>query len=221
MTSRAVTREARPVARVLAREALKVGADQKHGELAPFISFMKRRVIRTVVEIGTRKGGTLFVWCRLAEPDALIVSIDLPGGAFGGGYDESEIPRLRSFGRSDQDLHFLRTDSHAPETRRQLLGILKGRSIDFLLIDGDHTYDGVRKDFELYSPLVKNRGLIAFHDIVHHEQVPRCQVDVFWNEIKSEYRHREFVSEGEERSWGSWGGIGVLWYDRPRRRGSD
>lgn len=218
MTSRAVTRRPRPVARVLARQALDVGADQKFGELSPFISFLKRRLIRTVVEIGTRKGGTFFVWCQLAEPDALVVSIDLPGGAFGGGYEESEIPKLRSYAQTDQDVHFLRVDSHAPQTRRELMEILDGREIDFLLIDGDHTYDGVRQDFELYSPLVKSRGLIAFHDIVHHDQVPRCQVDAFWNEIKSDYRHREFISEGEERSWGSWGGIGVLSYERPRSR---
>lgn len=214
MTSRAVTRHRRPIARELARDALAVGADQKLGELSPFISFLKRRVLRTVVEIGTRKGGTFFVWCQVAEPDALIVSIDLPGGAFGGGYEETEIPVFRSYAQPEQDLYFLRVDSHEPATRRDLLGILNGREIDFLMIDGDHTYSGVRQDFELYAPLVKNRGLIAFHDIAYHDQVPRCQVDRFWNEVKTEYRHREFVSEGEERSWGNWGGIGVLWYER-------
>src|SRR5688572_8584818 len=41
---------------------------------------------RTVVEIGTATGGTLFIWCALAHPDATIVSIDLPGGIHGGGY---------------------------------------------------------------------------------------------------------------------------------------
>jgi cephalosporin hydroxylase len=190
-----------------------VGADQKLRELSPFVSFLKRRVLRTVVEIGTRKGGSFFAWCQVAEPDALIVSIDLPGGAFGGGYEEADIPIFRSYAQPGQELHFLRADSHDPATRRELLTILAGRDIDFLMIDGDHTYDGVRQDFALYSPLVKRRGLIAFHDIVHHEQVPRCQVDRFWNEIKRNYRYREFVSEGEERSWGNWAGIGVLWYE--------
>lgn len=36
---------------------------------------------------------------------------------------------------------------------------------DFIFIDGDHTYDGVKKDFELYKNLLSPRGVIAFHDI--------------------------------------------------------
>jgi predicted O-methyltransferase YrrM len=36
---------------------------------------------------------------------------------------------------------------------------------DFIFIDGDHTYDGVKKDFELYKNLLSPRGVIGFHDI--------------------------------------------------------
>jgi len=41
---------------------------------------------RRVLEIGTANGGTLFIWYRLASDDATVISIDLPGGPFGGGY---------------------------------------------------------------------------------------------------------------------------------------
>src|SRR5687767_11480705 len=177
-------------ARELARRALKIGADQKLGEISPFVSLLKRRVLRTVVEIGTKRGGTFFLWCTIAEPDALLVSIDLPGGPFGGGYKEEKIPRFRSFSRRDQSLHFLRSDSHHPDTRAELVEILGGRQIDFLMIDGDHTYEGVKQDFELYAPLVKRNGLVAFHDIVHHDKVPDCQVERFWREVKDGFRHR-------------------------------
>lgn len=207
-----------PRAPELARRALKIGADQKPGEISRLVSLIKRRVLRTVVEIGTKRGGTFFLWCKVAEPDAVVVSIDLPGGHFGGGYKEDKIPYFRSFGRRRQSLHFLRADSHAPDTRAALLEILNGRAIDFLMIDGDHTYDGVRQDFELYSPLVKRNGLIAFHDIVHHDGVPDCQVERFWNEVKTHYRYREFVTPGGDRGWGEWGGIGVLYFDPPATR---
>jgi cephalosporin hydroxylase len=213
-----MTRNRRPAARELAHRALELGADQKLAELSSLISFLKRRVLRTVVEIGTRKGGTFFVWCQIAEPDALVASIDLPGGPFGGGYKETKIPRFQGYAQPDQHLHFLRLDSHDPATRQDLREILSGREIDFLMIDGDHTYDGVHQDFEFYSPFVKDRGLVAFHDIVHHDQVPECQVELFWNEVKIRYRNREFVSTGEDRGWGNWGGIGVLYYERQRRR---
>lgn len=35
---------------------------------------------------------------------------------------------------------------------------------DFIFIDGDHTYDAVAQDYELYIPKVKNGGLIFMHD---------------------------------------------------------
>jgi predicted O-methyltransferase YrrM len=43
---------------------------------------------------------------------------------------------------------------------------LKDNKVDFLFIDADHSYEGVKKDFEMYSPLVRKGGIIAFHDII-------------------------------------------------------
>jgi spermidine synthase len=36
---------------------------------------------------------------------------------------------------------------------------------DLIFIDGDHSYEGVRRDFELYQELLSPRGYIVFHDI--------------------------------------------------------
>ncbi|WP_282459185.1 class I SAM-dependent methyltransferase, partial [Mycoplasmopsis arginini] len=36
--------------------------------------------------------------------------------------------------------------------------------IDFLFIDGDHTYEGVKLDFDLYSNLLSDKGVIVIHD---------------------------------------------------------
>lgn len=36
--------------------------------------------------------------------------------------------------------------------------------IDFLFIDGDHSYDGVKHDFEAFSPWLTDGALVAFHD---------------------------------------------------------
>jgi predicted O-methyltransferase YrrM len=38
------------------------------------------------------------------------------------------------------------------------------RKIDLLFIDGDHTYEGVKHDWELFSPFVRPFGLVIFHD---------------------------------------------------------
>jgi radical SAM superfamily enzyme YgiQ (UPF0313 family)/predicted O-methyltransferase YrrM len=36
--------------------------------------------------------------------------------------------------------------------------------VDFLFIDGDHSYDGCKKDWDLYSSMVKKGGVVVFHD---------------------------------------------------------
>ena len=79
--------------------------------------------------------------------------------------------------------------------------------MDFLFIDGDHTYAGVKNDFEGYSKLVKKGGLIAFHDIAPPQtEKYRCQVDKFWNKIKNGYKHWELI---EQRSQDN-KGIGIM-----------
>jgi hypothetical protein len=37
--------------------------------------------------------------------------------------------------------------------------------IDYLHIDGDHSYEGVKKDFELYSTIMSENSIITIHDI--------------------------------------------------------
>ena len=174
------------------------------------MAFLEPRRLETVVEIGTQYGGTLLCWCRLAEPDAVILSIDLPPEKFGGGGCTPErVEEMRLlFPRERQALHLLRADSHEQSTLSEVEDILGGKAVDFLFIDGDHTYEGVKLDFEMYGPLVKRGGIIAFHDILDPpaEVSPGCQVRAFWEEIKDGYRHIEFKGKPYQ-----WGGIGALW----------
>ena len=193
--------------RQLARESLAAGAIQKVPELARLIALVKARRPRAVLEIGSFRGGTLAAWCKVAAPDAVLVSVDLP--------EEAETPaapdELRRLARASQRLEVVRGDSHAEETTREVANALAETEVDFLMIDGDHSYDGVRRDFELYAPLVRDRGLIAFHDVVPHTR-PNIEVDRFWLEVRERYEHEEFVSPGREQVLGPWGGIGVLRY---------
>ena len=82
--------------------------------------------------------------------------------------------------------------------------IIGNNELDFLFIDGDHSYEGVKQDYELYSPLVKKGGIIAFHDICEHPI--RCDVDKYWNEIKVGKNYKELVENYNQ----GWGGIGVI-----------
>jgi cephalosporin hydroxylase len=183
----------RPV--LFAREAKRRGAIQKKGELRSLLSLLLRRKPQVVVEIGTYRGGTLWLWCRVAAANARVISIDLPGGAFGGGYDDSDVALFHSFTKRRQKLVLIQKDSHDPATREQVVTVLRGRPVDFLFIDGDHTYDGVKQDFEMYAPLVASGGLIALHDIVPNTPDTSGDVPVFWNELKHRggYEMRELI----------------------------
>jgi len=162
-----------------------------------------------IMEIGTANGGTLFCFCKLAREDATIISVDLPEGPFGGGYPEWKIPIYQAFTKGNQKLFLLRKDSHAQETLEEVKKILDNNQLDFLFIDGDHTYEGVKKDFEMYSPLVRKGGIIAFHDIVYHfEASYEVQVDKLWENIKSLFKTKELVFNPKQ----GWAGIGVMFY---------
>jgi predicted O-methyltransferase YrrM len=154
------------------------------------------------LEIGTARGGTLFVLCRLAASDATVISLDLPHGAFGGGYSLLRMPLYRRFASPGQSLHLIRADSHDMDTLERVRKILGPEPLDYLFIDADHTYEGVKRDFEMYSPLVRKGGTVVFHDIVQEEL--GCEVPRFWSEIKDQYLSREII-DAEENF-----GIGVL-----------
>jgi len=149
-------------------------------------------------------GETLFLFTRVASKDATIISIDLPGGRWS--YPRWMMPLLKSLKMEQQEIHLIRADFHNPETLNKVKNILGNKMIDFLFIDGDHSYEGVKMDFEMYSPLVRKGGIIAFHDIVEFPPGTGCEVNRFWNEIKRKYRHLEIVKDYGQK----WAGIGVL-----------
>jgi predicted O-methyltransferase YrrM len=168
-------------------------------ELLGLVNRLQGRPLRRVCEIGTFKGGTLFLWCQLAEPRARIYSVDLPGGPFGGGYHERSLPFFQSFRKPGQTLECLRGNSHDDSMRAALERSLNGDKLDFLFIDGDHTYAGVKQDFEMYLPLVAPGGLIALYDIVRRPDEPKIEVWKFWQELKQQRAdHQEWVNESAQ-----------------------
>lgn len=184
---------------------------QVKSEISNLLQLVKKTDAKIIMEIGTAFGGTLFLLTKAASSNCIFISLDLPGGKFGGGYPWWKIPLYKAFGKGDQKIHLIRKDSHQLETVKEIEKILNGKKIDFLFIDGDHTYEGVKRDFELYFGLVKTGGFIGLHDIVRVDTNlhPGCNVDRFWNELKNKYNHQEFVENYEQ----GWAGIGVITHD--------
>jgi len=157
-------------------------------EIFTLLKILKNEKPKIVLEIGTANGGTLFLFSKVAAPIATIISIDLPNGPFGGEtYPNWKIPLYKSFAKNKQQIHLVREDSHSKKSLDIIKKLLRKRKIDFLLIDGDHRYQGVKKDFETYSKLMKSDGIIAFHDVSYGPKDNVGQVPKFWKEINSKY----------------------------------
>jgi predicted O-methyltransferase YrrM len=178
---------------------------QVREEISGFLKLLAQRPPATVMEVGTEKGGTFFLLTRVSAPNAFLLTLDLPAGQFDA-YPAWRENLYRGFARDRQRIELVRTDSHNPRTLETVRGLLGGRTLDLLFIDGDHSYDGVKKDFEMYSPLVAKGGTIAFHDIVPGAEETVGGVPRFWSEIKQTRRFVEFVHDWKQGGWG----IGVL-----------
>jgi predicted O-methyltransferase YrrM len=185
---------------------------QIHEEIRELLELLSARPPRAALEIGTARGGTLCLLARVAAPDALLISVDLPEGPFGGGYPVWKGPLYRSFARPGQRVELIRGASAAPRTRDRVERLLGDRSLDFVLIDGDHSYRAVQRDFETYAPLVRPGGMVAFHDI--HPGPPERVGGVprFWSEIRSRHPHREILAARDQLGFG----VGVLQLETSR-----
>jgi len=180
-----------------------IGPGQVREEILELLRILAKVKPKIVIEIGTASGGSLFLFSHVASEDATIISVDLPGGL---GYPKWRIPLYKAFGSVNQKIHLIKANSHNQETLNEVKSILNGRKVDFFFIDGDHSYKGVKKDFEMYSPLVKEGGIIAFHDIVIGTPETGCEVSKFWQEIKRRYDYIEIIKDQDQE----WGGIGIF-----------
>jgi predicted O-methyltransferase YrrM len=179
-----------------------ITAWQVRSELGRLLETVRSERPQVVLEIGTALGGTLFGFAQTAASDARLITIDLPAGGFGGGYYPARGYLYRRFARGGQTIHPILGDSHRVEMVTRVQELLGGRSVDFLFVDGDHEYEGVLKDYELYAPLVRPGGLIAFHDIVPGDEGLVGGVPRFWEELKGSHKTTELVESSDQGGYG-------------------
>jgi cephalosporin hydroxylase len=182
-----------------------IRANQNVFEISNLYEIVVAKRPEVVVEIGTSKGGTLYLWSRAAAAGATLISIDLPGGC--GTVTRGHRRVYQSFGdHRGIQTHTLACDSHADAARAEVRAILGGRKVDFLFIDGDHSYEGVKADFFDYARLMHADGLIAMHDIAIPETHPTITVGRFWKELEGGKFDIEAIVDPDRES----PGIGVV-----------
>ena len=153
---------------------------------------------KIIVEIGTANGGTLSRWFEIPSVE-IVISIDLPIGIHGGqGFEERTYvisDALEQANLTNKKFFAINGNSKDYYIVERLREILNGEKIDFLFIDGDHTYEGVKGDYELYEQFLNENSIVGFHDIINSEYHAEhnCFVSTFWSEIKKQYESVEFV----------------------------
>jgi len=176
---------------------------QEKEEITQLTKFVYELQPKVVVEIGTKFGGTFKIWNEVTN--AKTISIDLVDGIHGGVTRDDVNSRNEYFiNLYGSRCNFIEGDSHQDLTYDLLVNVLKGQKIDFLFIDGDHTYEGVKQDYEMYKELVSDNGYIAFHDIndTQRHRDRNVYVGKLWNELIGE--KIEFNIKAD------WAGIGVI-----------
>lgn len=111
-------------------------------------------------------------------------------------------------GNVGRSYKYLAGDSHSPKILNQMKELMV-EPWDFVFIDGDHSYEGVKADFYNILPYLEPGTPVAFHDIIitdfHHQH--GCYVGEFWRDLKEEYdgEFDEIITND------TWGGIGIVW----------
>lgn len=191
----------------IARAACKEGTTQHWSELSRLVHMLRDMHPRWLMEIGMDQGGTMALWSQIADANACLIGLDIKIGT-------GVETRIRSKLKAGQSLSLIESDSHGAAAKQRIVEILVENKLDFLFIDGDHSYEGVKQDLENYCSLVRPGGLIAFHDIVPDYSVRFGKdtghnaggVHKLWREISPRFPHHEFVESAAQDGYG----IGVI-----------
>jgi len=146
---------------------------------------------RVIVELGTHNGVSYAAFCEAVARygiDARCYAVDTwQGDEHAGHYGVDVFDALRRF----HDARYAGFSELLRCTFQQALPHFADGSIDLLHIDGFHTYDAVRGDFEAWRPKLSDRAVVLFHDT--NERRGDFGVWRLWRELQAAHPGFEFL----------------------------
>lgn len=161
-----------------------------HGHLPLALWLVHQIRPRMIVELGVLQGDSYCAFCQAVQ------AANLPTKCFGvdtWAGDEHTGPYTESVYRGLKEYHDPRYAAFSSLLREYFDAALPrfaDGSLDLLHIDGLHTYDAVRHDFETWRPKLSNRAVVLFHDCT--EIQASFGVWRYWHELGRQYPHFTF-----------------------------
>jgi len=159
----------------------------------PFASWVIQQISPKIfVELGTHSGNSYFTFCQSVVESGISVkcfAIDTwQGDAHSGTYGNEIFTKV-----SDHNQKYYADISQLLRTTfDDAVNYFNDESIDLLHIDGLHTYEAVRHDFEIWLPKLAPGAIVVFHDTNVREH--GFGVWKLWEELQSIYHNNlEFL----------------------------
>jgi len=133
--------------------------------------------VKVYAEIGTLWGGSAGMILKLVNPDTELFCIDLFNGYYNKPTVANDWNKCSMSINGDNHLDLVKTNLNKFNDNNNKINYLKGSSydnktvstfksydkkVDFFFIDGDHSAEGVVKDFMMYKGFMNNHGIICF-----------------------------------------------------------
>lgn len=160
-------------------------------EHVPFAFYMTEIAKpKCLVELGTHNGVSFLAFCQATQTlslDTKCFAIDTwEGDEMAGYYGQEVFDELRAY----HDSHYAKFSNLLRMTFDAGVDYFSDGSIDLLHIDGLHTYEAVKHDFENWLIKLSPNAIVIFHDTNVHEN--DFGVWRYWEELKQKYMNFEF-----------------------------
>ncbi len=175
----------------------------------PFAAWVIREIAPKIfVELGTHTGNSYFAFCQSVAEAGLAThcyAVDTwMGDPHAGEYGDDVFAQVSAYNTE----HFSGFSHLLRMTFDEALDSFAENTIDLLHIDGFHTYEAVRHDFETWLPKLSPGAVVIFHDTNIYER--GFGVWRFWEELQARYKNNVTFLHSC--------GLGVLQIDTEEKR---